>query len=923
METELFLNSVLCSDGSYCLFASNLKANKITQKFFDNTTDLIATAYRLDSEGWDTYFALSTFITSESRTSSNVHKLKSFFVDLDCGPSKDYESQEEALLSLKDFCIAKGVPKPTILNSGRGIHAYWPLEEAVLPEEWLPVARSFKEVLSRNKVYADPAVTADTARVLRIPLTHNHKTTPPTLVKLISKFAEPLSFDTFSRFFGVEQTPIPRAKGSPKSAVMDALLGSRESRFIDIIKKTNAGSGCEQLSLIMTDQENTSEPMWRAGLSIARFCSDGDKAARKLSKKHPNYSEEETVKKYGPIKGPYTCAKFDEFSPDICPSCPNWGKVKSPIVLGNGFKEAETSSSIPDYPPPYFRGANGGVFLRSSTAEGDVDEKLIYHNDLYVVKRIHDPELGESAVMRLHLPRDGVREFTIPLAAITSREEFRKVVASQGVAVTKMDDLMSYTTSWINELQANSVAQDAHRQFGWTSPKMEAFVLGNQKITADSIEFNPPSNNTIGLFDAFEPKGSLEEWKETIDFWNKDGLELYQYVLGTGFGSVLMEFFNANCAVMHLHNLDSGVAKTTAMIAATGIWGNPERLIMDKEDTFLSKMNRGEIYHSLPWCIDEITNLTPKQASDLIYQFTSGKQRARMASSSNVERFRGHAWSLLSNTTGNASIIERVSMAKAMPKAEAQRVLECYVPNVKHLFDSIEETYEFEGAVKYKQFGTAGIPFIQYIMNHLEEAEALTKQVKKYVDKEGVLSQENRFWSAHIAATMSGLILAKHAGLHNFPIKKIFNWVIEVLLPQNKRNTETSDASVFDIMNDFFSEHISNILQIESTQDLRKMHGNGLDDLVIPDVMARGKLVARYEPDTKKFYVVPKILKNWCGELQINYGYLVKQIKEHCDGKREKVRLGKGTKLVLPAADVLVMKFDLDEDEEPRDTTSV
>ena len=202
METELFLNSVLCSDGSYCLFASNSKANKITQKFFDNTTDLLATAYRLDSEGWDTYFALSTFITSESRTSSNVHKLKSFFVDLDCGPSKDYE---------------------------------------------------------------------------------------------------PLSFDTFSRFFGVEQTPIPRAKGSPKSAVMDALLGSRESRFIDIIKKTNAGSGCEQLSLIMTDQENTSEPMWRAGLSIARFCSDGDKAARKLSKKHPNYSEEETVKKYGPV----------------------------------------------------------------------------------------------------------------------------------------------------------------------------------------------------------------------------------------------------------------------------------------------------------------------------------------------------------------------------------------------------------------------------------------------------------------------------------------------------------------------------------------------------------------------------------------------------------------------------------------------
>ena len=52
----------------------------------------------------------------------------------------------------------------------------------------------------------------------------------------------------------------------------------------------------------------------------------------------------------------------------------------------------------------------------------------------------------------------------------------------------------------------------------------------------------------------------------------------------------------------------------------------------------------------------------------------------------------------------------------------------------------------------------------------------------------------------------------------------------------------------------------------------------------------------------------------------------MKQVKEHCEGKRTKVRLGKGTKLHLPPADVLVMKFAIDEDEdeneESGDTTS-
>ena len=638
-------------------------------------------------------------------------------------------------------------------------------------------------------------------------------------------------------------------------------------------------------------------------------------------RRHPEYSEEATLQKFGPIKGPYTCAKFDEYRPDICKDCPNWGVIKSPIVLGKRYKEAEASSSIPEYPQPYFRGANGGVFLRSSNADGEVDEKLIYHNDIYVVKRVHDPELGESAVMRLHLPKDGIREFTIPLSAITSREEFRKNIAAQGVAVTKMDELMTYTTSWINELQANSVAQDAHRQFGWTNENMEAFILGNQKITATGVEFNPPSNQTVGLFDAFEPKGSLEEWKETMEFWSKDGLELYQYVVSSGFGSVLMEVFNANCAAMHLHSVDSGVAKTTAMLAMTGIWGNPQRLMLDKEDTFLSKMNRGEIYHSLPWCIDEITNLTAKQASDLIYQLTAGNQRNRLTSSGNIERYRGLPWSLLSCTTGNASVIERVSMGKTMPKAEQQRVLECYVPNVKHLFESIEETDNFERDVKYNQYGTAGIVFVQYVMNNLDDVREICKQTKKLVDEEGELSQENRFWSAHIAASIAGLIIAKRAGLVTWDTKKVFKWVMDTLLPQNKHSASAINASVHDIMNDFFSEHISNILQIQSTQDNRKVHDNGMDDLVIPDTFARGMLVARYETDTKLFYVLPKVLKKWCGELQINYAHLVKQIKEHCEGKRMKKRLSTGTKLDLPSADVLVMKFDIDDEEESGDTT--
>ena len=78
-----------------------------------------------------------------------------------------------------------------------------------------------------------------------------------------------------------------------------------------------------------------------------------------------------------------------------------------------------------------------------------------------------DPEIGEQVVLRLHLPKDGVREFTVPLTAVASKEELRKQIAMRGVAVPNVDDLMKYILTWINELQETTMADKAHRQFGW------------------------------------------------------------------------------------------------------------------------------------------------------------------------------------------------------------------------------------------------------------------------------------------------------------------------------------------------------------------------------------------------------------------------------------------------------------------------
>mgnify|MGYP005744201201 FL=1 len=906
METKEFLEKVL-GDGYYSVLGLG---DKKVQSFHETIDDVIDRASQLDAEGVNAYFGLATFETTNDRKVTNVKSLSSFYLDLDCGVGKEYPDQNTAFHDLKRFVKETGLPRPMLINSGYGIHVYWVLTESVPYVKWLPVAQGLKEMCIQHNLSADNGVTADAARVLRVPGTHNHKrgTQKPVMFLGTGEFHD-VEFEEFARFVGKEGATTLAEVSNEANALKQALIENSEFGFKNILSKTMRGVGCEQLKNIIENQQDISEPLWRAGLSIAKFCNDSDKAVHKMSERHPEYNEYLTQEKADLIKGPYTCAKFAEEDPEPCSACPHWEKITSPIVLGKSIKKAPTSNDIPLYPEPYFRGANGGVYVDFKSADGELEQKMIYQNDLYVVKRIMDVEVGEAIVMRLHLPQDGVREFTVPLTAVTSKEELRKQLSMHGIAVLRMDEIMAYTTTWVNQLQAKSVAEEARRQFGWTNDECEGFVLGNEEVTMNETKFNPPSTPTASLFPSFEPKGTLEDWKDTVNFYNRENFELHQFVLGTSFGSPLMKFSPINCAALHIYSKESGVGKTTAMIAGASVWGSPEDLIMHERDTYNTKMNRGEIYHNLPMYMDELTNTSGKELSNLAYQLTGGRQRGRMSASSNVERHRGEAWKLLAVTTGNTSMVERISIIKAMPKAEAQRILECRVSRMQ--FDTKEETDVFSSCLQ-NNYGHAGKIYIKHVMENLDEVQKLIRQVQEKVDMKANLTAENRYWSVLVACTLTGIILAKRCGLVQYDTKKLFQWAVE-RLKENKRQVEDMSISVEETLNDYIHEHWSNVLWIKSTEDLRKQDGD-VANLVIPEALPRGKLVARYETDLKRAFLVPKPLKAWCGEQQINYNAFLQDLTSKLGATKIKMRLSRGTHMNLPPTWVIQVDCSINDE---------
>jgi hypothetical protein len=156
MENADLIDLVRPAGGWYGFLA--VKNKTTTRQFMVETREeLDAEIAKYVADRWCVFFALAKFETGKSRTQDNVESLKSYWLDIDCGPNKSfadektgrpsgYETQQDGLKALQKFCLDIGLPKPMLVNSGNGLHAYWPLAEEVPRDEWTPVVKRLRQL---------------------------------------------------------------------------------------------------------------------------------------------------------------------------------------------------------------------------------------------------------------------------------------------------------------------------------------------------------------------------------------------------------------------------------------------------------------------------------------------------------------------------------------------------------------------------------------------------------------------------------------------------------------------------------------------------------------------------------------------------------------------------------------------------------
>lgn len=64
------------------------------------------------------------------------------FLDVDVGDGKDYKTKQEAEDALDKLILDEGLPQPIKVDSGRGIHAYWCLDEDIPAAKYVEYSKS-------------------------------------------------------------------------------------------------------------------------------------------------------------------------------------------------------------------------------------------------------------------------------------------------------------------------------------------------------------------------------------------------------------------------------------------------------------------------------------------------------------------------------------------------------------------------------------------------------------------------------------------------------------------------------------------------------------------------------------------------------------------------------------------------------------
>jgi hypothetical protein len=822
-----------------------------------------------------------------------------------------YETKKEAALALDGFLAKTGIDllgSPYIVSSGGGLHCYWPFTEDVAVGEWKPVAENFKRLCKQEALSIDMTVTADAARVLRVPETFNNKSkyATPRPVRILAE-GDTFDFNDLANHIESQLVSLPAL---PRQQNTLALPGQRPdvahtpttvklfensiTLFKNIYKKTKDGTGCDQLRYYAENAtEDGVEPMWRGWLSIAQKCQDGEKAAVWLTDLHP-YPHERMHQKLAEIKGPYPCTKFDSENPGICDGCPHWGKITNPLALGRetAVVTAETTIELPavegqeakqlmrpEAPRGYAYGVRGGVFMEKedTDANGQVTKRqiMLLPYDVFPVDILSHN--GEHLVHMLAVRDYKVQAVSFPQKAIVSKDETVKALAQQNVMAAfgsgNDKNLYDYVRACVEKMSSEKKPIEVPDHCGW-QPN-DTFVWGGRIYSPNKEPIEVPMPGLENITMNAKPTGTMENWRKFIDLLIRRKLWDHLAIILVGAGSPLMRFTGLHGLTFHCASTDSGTGKSLALEGAASIWGHPTHYRTGAGTSAVAMQQRLGLLHSTPLITDEITSRNREGFEwfpAFLLSMTEGRGKERMESGANKERLNLSTWAAMAIMSSNTHVVDNLTgVRKHASEGELRRVIE-YLMDDKLYWDADE--IEIIKALS-SNYAVAGDVLAQYMVDNIETVKPLVLKTVRQMYTEYKAPNDERFWMAGVGCAIAAGILmnSEHAGIAEFPLVEIIE-SFRKRINHQRGSIKGSYRNAEDVLNAFVQEYQGKFVVVRYGDKAGPLAHLG-DGSMVDKNTTRAEVMGRVEHGVTAghvdFFIEERMLKSFCSNMSFGY----------------------------------------------------
>jgi hypothetical protein len=749
-----------------------------------------------------------------SRHADTATSIKALFLDVDIKtPPKGYTSLKEALDAINQFCKDAKLPGPSALVlSGGGVHVYWISGVPLTIAQWRPFAEGLKAEAMRLGLRADYGVTADPARILRVPGTFNRKiVSTPRPVKVLGLGCD-YDFATDLAGLATIGGPLVTAtvtkaapfdlsafQGKTMHPLLAAALANATDKLSDGIKlysdlpldPTNVFKECPHFrdSFVRAGQ-GQGQGLWMLTVLASTWWENGRDFAHAMSKGYPTYDKDETdamfdrkLTERAKGLGWPSCKSFENEGCKLCKTCKYQPLAKSPLNLAERVQppEPEPTNQIVTNPVTQVVMTAADLHLPDGYVlwNGHIAKKINLEEDpkappkydfipVFDGEVICEPRTSNTKPPNLYFKYkhgDNYSDVNIPYTAYASDQTLATAFLEAGIAVNPDADkfVRRFMRSWVSRIDL-AYKRMVTAPLGWVYENGQriGFAYGGSLFHCDgTVEDSAYSESDF--IRNVTPSGTDQAMYECLEMLSVEHHPALEIIALQPWASPLLDVTGHKSTSILWSFSASGGRKSSAMRTGTALWYAPNKVANRGGVTETAMENKMDLLRNLPAVIDELTE-TPEieKVFSLFNRIHEGGQGDRADNKGGLRKTK--SWQLNLTCASNQSIYEFFDKKKVETDARALRMFELYVDYREPSRNKIEAQMLL-GKLEYN-YGHLGLKYAKYLAENVAKlgqwyeklANELSIELAPPNEKE--VPGRERYWIASVALTLMSAEIA-------------------------------------------------------------------------------------------------------------------------------------------------------------------